>query len=43
MEILRAGGPYINFKPPIYWVDEFITNYMEIMGVDRPDPTYEHL
>lgn len=24
MEILRAGGPYINFKPPIYWVDEFI-------------------
>ena len=39
MEILRAGGPYIN---PLL-VDEFIPNYMEIMGVDRPDRTYEHL
>ena len=31
-------GPY---KPLRTWFDEFIPYYMEIMGVDRPDRTYE--
>ena len=31
-------GPY---KPLRTWVDEFIPYYMEIIGVDRPDRTYE--
>ena len=29
-------NPYNGYINPYYWVDEFIPDYMEIMGVDRP-------
>ena len=35
------GNPYNGYINPYYWVDEFIPYYMEIMGVDRPDRTYD--
>ena len=34
------GNPYNGYINPYYWVDFPIPYYMEIMGVDRPDRTY---
>ena len=36
------GNPYNGYINPYYWVDDFILYYMEIMGVDRPDRTYNN-
>ncbi len=38
-----VGNPYNGYINPYYWADFPIPYFMEIMGVDRPDHTYENL